>query len=439
LRPAAAQPALPSLGPARILDVELTAAIPPVEPVGGGRAYGRAISLVRLHGRPIGRVELDLAAGELSAGAHASAIWSSLAPAVEAHLGADGLPVPDRLGTQGLPFSPGVPPCVEPLRDALANPPMVSVVVATRDGTATLAPCLDSLLALYYPRYEIVVVDSAPGTTAAHDLIEARYAGKGVRYVREDRPGLAVARNRGLREVSGSVVAFTDDDALADPFWLARLAEGFRSARDVACVTGPILPLELETPAQVLLERWGRLNTGFERRLFDLGPNRPSSPLFPYAAGMFGSGANMAFDTAALLELGGFDPAIGAGTRARGGDDLAAFLDVVSSGFTLVYEPSALVWRRYRRESADLGGQVFDYGVGLTAYLTRAAAERPTRLLGLARRLPDALASAFGGGSPRNAASADFPKELARRELLGMLCGPARYVSSRWAARRPRA
>ena len=52
------------------------------------------------------------------------------------------------------------------------------------------------------------------------------------------------------------MVAFTDDDVIVDPAWLRRCAEAFERARDVACVTGLILPLELETDSQLLLEQF---------------------------------------------------------------------------------------------------------------------------------------------------------------------------------------
>ncbi len=69
-----------------------------------------------------------------------------------------------------------------------------------------------------------------------------------------------------------------------------------------------IVPAELETPAQVWLEQYGGFNKGFEARLFNLSNHKPASPLYPYTAGVFGSGANMAFTRAALNEIGGFDP-----------------------------------------------------------------------------------------------------------------------------------
>jgi glycosyltransferase involved in cell wall biosynthesis len=119
---------------------------------------------------------------------------------------------------------------------------------------------LRALLALDYPRYEIIVVDNAPSTSATADFIRQTYRDvPQVRYVREDRPGLSWARNCGLMAARGEIVAFTDDDVVLDPYWLIELVKAFHVADDVMCVTGLVLPLELETPAQFLLEEFGGL------------------------------------------------------------------------------------------------------------------------------------------------------------------------------------
>jgi hypothetical protein len=145
----------------------------------------------------------------------------------------------------------------------------------------------------------------------------------------------------------------------------------------------------------------------------------------------------MAFSTAVLHEMGGFDPALGAGTGARGGDDLAAFFEVLLRGHRLVYEPAAMVRHSHLRESAALRRQVYGYGVGLTAYLTKCFIDRPALLAPAARQLPRAAAHVFSPESAKNARRpADYPSQLARLELLGMLAGPWAYAGSRRRARR---
>jgi len=198
-----------------------------------------------------------------------------------------------------------------------------------------------------------------------------------------------------------------------------------------------ILPLELETPAQLWLEQYGGFSKGFHDTLFDLEENRPAAALFPYTAGAFGSGASMAFRTDVLRHIGGFDPAIGAGTLALGGDDLAAFFDVVAAGYGVAYAPAALVRHRHRRDYESLRRQAYGYGVGLTAFLTKTVLDRPARLLEIGRRLPRGLAYALSPTSDKNAGKqADYPRRLTWLELKGMVHGPRAYIRSRRA--RPR-
>jgi GT2 family glycosyltransferase len=289
------------------------------------------------------------------------------------------------------------------------------------------------LLALDYPRFEVVVVDNAPTSRATRRLVESlRAEGAPVRYVCEQAAGLARAHDRGLEEVNTPLVALTDDDVVVDRDWLTALAQAFESAGDVACVTGLILPTELETPAQIWFERRARLNKGFSRTIYRGGDDHDDDPLFPYTAGRFGSGANMAFDAAALRSVGGFDTASGAGTPARGGDDLIAFFRVVAAGMALVYEPHALLWHAYRRDVSRLRRQMFDFGAGCTAYLTSVVLERPRVALDLLPRVPRATRYAFSPESPRNPSSGfRFERRLVWAERLGMAYGPLGYVLSK--------
>jgi hypothetical protein len=170
--------------------------------------------------------------------------------------------------------------------------------------------------------------------------------------------------------------------------------------------------------------------------LYRLGSAHDSDPLFPYAAGRFGSGANMAFRTDVLRAVGGFDSALGTGTSARGGDDLAGFFNVVSAGHALVYEPAAIIFHAHRREEGALARQAFGYGAGLTAYLTKTLIDRPTRAYDLVSRTPAGLRHALAAGSEKNARRPpEYPRGLVWRERAGMLAGPALYLLSRHETR----
>ncbi|MFD0569034.1 glycosyltransferase [Kitasatospora gansuensis] len=164
-----------------------------------------------------------------------------------------------------------------------AEPPHISVVIATHNRPELLRQCLDSVLRIDSPQYEVLVVDSAPAGDDAKTLIRERYADR-VRYLREPVAGLARAHNVGLAAARGELIAFTDDDTLVDRHWLAALATAFADDPGTGCVTGLILPAELQTAAQAALHRLGGYDKGFVARRWSLAVP-PGDPLFPFTAG----------------------------------------------------------------------------------------------------------------------------------------------------------
>lgn len=429
------EPEAPNFKPVRVLEVEISQPIPAVPAIEAatGRHYQRALALVRLHTQPLGLVHLRLNDDGLSAEEHAREIWRNLAQEVIKHLRQDGLPEVTELKAGGL-AQLDTPRCQRIRAGLLANAPFVSVVVATRDRPKILlSACLNSLLSLNYPNYEIIVVDNAPRTTATFDLIQQEYADfSPVRYVQEKRPGLVWARNRGLVEARGEIVAYTDDDVVVDEHWLAALVEGFDAAANVGCVTGLILPIELETPAQAWFEEFGGFSKGFTKHVFDMGENRVRAPLFPYDAGRFGSGNNMAFKTSVLASIGGFDTAL----CIAGAEDISAYFRLITRGYTLVYEPASIVYHTHRRDYCGLRQQMYWYGVGLAAYLTKLLVDNPQLLFDFILRVPYGMFYMLSSHSPKHRKkSANYPKELTYLERWGTFYGPIAYARGRWKAR----
>lgn len=432
-----------SRAPVRVAEVELGRALPGLDRGPEGR-HRFAWVLARLHTVPVGLARLEVPAGGLGPEALAAALWGEVAPVATAHLAEDGLPAPAALEAAGL-GTESVPACVRAREELLRSAPFLSVLIPSRERPERLRRCLDSLLASAYPAsaYEIVVVDNRPETDGTRRLIEGYGQPERLRYAREDASGSASARNRGLEVVRSDLVAMTDDDVVVDPHWLAEVARAFTAHPEATCVSGLLLPLELETDAQVWFEEYGGFSRGFEARRFDLAEHRPPGhPLYPYSAGIFGTGNNFAFRRGDLLAIGAFDPALGNGTPALGGVDSEVLLRTILAGRTIVYEPRALVWHAHRPDYESLRRQVHAYGAGLVAYLLKTLLDDPRRVPGFLRRLPAGVRFAFSPGSEKNAGKqTDYPRELTRLERRGMLLGPLAYARSRRAYgphRRPR-
>jgi glycosyltransferase involved in cell wall biosynthesis len=310
----------------------------------------------------------------------------------------------------------------------------VSVVLATHRRPQRLARTLRSLQAQTYPELEVLVVDNAPDGPGAEDVVrELRDAG--IRYLVEPTPGASRARNTGLAAARADLVAFTDDDVDADPDWVGNLAAAF-DAPDIGCVTGLILPARLDTTAELLIEQFGGFSKGYQRRTFSPG-DTGHGPLYPYNAGLFGSGANAAFRRSLFVELGGFPVDLGPATPARGGEDLDGYLSVLMAGYRIAYEPAAIVRHEHRTNDAQLARQVYSYGIGLSAMITKRVVESRAERRAVLRALPAAVRYLLASDSAKNAGKSErYPRRLTAYELAGLAYGPVAYLRSRASARR---
>jgi GT2 family glycosyltransferase len=385
----------------RIVQIDLAGE---VVPVGGLDGYQYIWIFVRHGRRPLGWVRSPR-----------QAVGQQLLPQTIRML------VADQLGAQvfdSLLAGPPAPP---------KYAPPISVIVCTRDHPQQLHRQLQSLMKLVYPRFEVVVVDNAPKDEQTR-LVCQRYPS--VRNILEPQPGLDYARNTGWRCAAHDLVAYTDDDATVDPHWLTAIGEEFQNP-DVQCVTGLTLPLELETEAQEWFENYGGFCRGFVRRVHSRGP---WTTFFPLGAGHFGSGVNMALRKSLLQQTGGFDNALDTGSLTRGGGDLDIFVRAIKAG-TLVYQPAALAWHEHRRTMPQLQRQMFDYGYGYFAFLTKYEQSDPelaTHATAMKRAWPR-----YWGWKRlmRNLKLAlrwrpHFPINLIVREMLGFARGSPSYARS---------
>lgn len=202
--------------------------------------------------------------------------------------------------------------------------PRVSVIVPVRNGATTLGALLDSLLVLDYPsdRLEIIVVDNA-STDETPEILK-RYAPR-VKSVREPRLGASAARNRGVAEAKGEVIAFTDADCVVDPRWL-RGALPLLRREQVGVVGGRILALR---PCNAVC-RFGEQIRDIEKAIHAFR--------LPYA-----DTANWISPVAALEAVGLFDESF---LRA---EDTELSRRLWAAGYAFAYAPEAVVFHRNER------------------------------------------------------------------------------------------
>ena len=230
--------------------------------------------------------------------------------------------------------------------------------------------------------------------------------------------------------VTNGFVVFTDDDVTPDPAWLEVIKATFAAHPGAVCVSGSVLPQSLATTAQRQFHEFGGYGTDFREMELHLSLDPAPSPIFPFHPRLLGTGANMAFRTEALRALGGFDPALGAGTPSCGGEDIDIAVRVLLKGHLLVRQPAAVVWHPSHGSYGELLQQIEDYGCGLGAAISKFATRRATaaRLL---RRVPAGLRVLFGNDSSKNdQRSASYPAELRRAELRGMVRGLLAYQTT---------
>ena len=219
--------------------------------------------------------------------------------------------------------------------------PRVSVVVCAYNAAKTIEDCLASLEGLTYPDYEIILVnDGSKDQTADLGRRHSR-----VRVIDIPNGGLSAARNVGLAEATGAIVAYTDADVRADRDWLTFLIQPFLTS-DVVGSGGPnVVPADDPPMAQCIAR----------------APGGPTHVLLDDRTAEHVPGCNMAFRREALLAIGGFNP-----IYLRAGDDVDICWRLQARGWKIGFAAAALVWHHHRSSVAAYWRQQVGYGEGET-------------------------------------------------------------------------
>jgi GT2 family glycosyltransferase len=392
--------------------------------------HSEARVLIRAHGAPLGYVTVPAGPAETLTERARAVAQLELAESVQRHAQWDST---DDRGEWAAQVA-----C--PRRFADVENPGVTVVICTRDRTPGLEGCLRTVQQVACDSLEILVVDNAPTGHETRDLVAALAVDDPrLRYTCEPKPGLSQARNHGLAAAKFDLVAFTDDDTKVDPGWPLALAAGFAADPEAVCITGLVASSSLDTGSERYFDSRYSWGEAFEPRRYDLVAHRHPSGLYPFSAGIFGTGANFAVRRDAVDRLGGFDPLLGAGSPGRGGEDLDIFLRLILAGGRICYLPSAVVWHQHRSDTEALSEQIYSYGYGLGAYLAKhlRGGQLPVVLLSQGLRRVGVVLRRMRQASEAGQMRAEG-RQLAWDEARGVLAGALCYFrASRRASRSP--
>jgi glycosyltransferase involved in cell wall biosynthesis len=214
--------------------------------------------------------------------------------------------------------------------------PKVSVVVCSYNGGRTLEGCLRSLSRLNYPNYETIVIDD--GSTDDTSAIAQRFP---VRCIRTENGGLSRARNLGVAESTGEIVAFIDADAFADRDWLFYMVTALQD-QEASAVGGPNLSPQGDP---------------FLARCVDHAPGNPTHVLIDDHFAEHVPGCNMAFRKDALVAIGGFDV-----VHRTAGDDVDVCWKLLARDRKIAFAPSGIVWHHRRPSIGAFLKQQKGYG-----------------------------------------------------------------------------
>ncbi|HYN63294.1 MAG TPA: glycosyltransferase, partial [Candidatus Limnocylindrales bacterium] len=251
----------------------------------------------------------------------------------------------------------------------------ISVVVCTLNRADSLRATLQSLSAqqLSSEAFETIVVDNG-SSDATRAVAEEFAAAAGVRYLLEPVLGLCHARNAGWRVARGQYVAYLDDDALAEPSWLAELLATFGRVQPTpGCVGGRVDPLyEAPRPS------WLSDEIALSLTIIDW-PNGPHAIADLRQEWLVG--ANLAFPRAVLEQVGGFHPALDrAGNNLLSSGDVYLQRLILDAGYSCYYQPGARV--QHRVPAARLERRWFVrryYWQGVSDAVMEILHERPSR------------------------------------------------------------
>jgi len=232
------------------------------------------------------------------------------------------------------------------------NTPFVSIVVPAYNDQKNIEVCINSLKKQDYPKdgYEIIVVDNNSKDNTAEVIKKQQ-----VIYILEDKIQTSyAARNRGIRESRGDILAFTDSDCIADKKWITSGVAALKNKK-IGGVGGKVVafnPVNYIEIYQAEKDIFGQ-----EKFLRETNRLKRNGRIVT---------CNAFYKKELFKKVGLFEPAL-----ISGGDHDFSIRVQKDTDYLLQYEPKAIIYHKHRTNLKSFWKQYYKYGLG-RIYLAKA-------------------------------------------------------------------
>lgn len=217
----------------------------------------------------------------------------------------------------------------------------ISIIICTYNRAESLNRALHSIMTMSVPDnllWEIITVDNNSQDNTKEIVENFRIkSGLNVFYVFEDKKGLSNARNRGIKEAHGEIIAFIDDDVIVDEYWLVNLHKGFEIYNPAVLAGKAIIRNESHLP------KWFSKAISDPLGGFDKGDNIIIAD--SQYSQQIGTGANMSFKREIFDKVGFFRTDLGRkGNKLYMGEETELYWRIKNLGEKCIYYPFAIVY-----------------------------------------------------------------------------------------------
>ncbi len=242
----------------------------------------------------------------------------------------------------------------------MSEPTRVSAVICTRNRPDLIGTAVQSVLANTYPSFDLLVVDQSTDGRTGRIVNGLQAEHPNLRYLHTEKAGLSRAYNIGIRETTGDVLAFTDDDCVAPREWITSIVGAFTVDAEAELMYGQVLlPTALldkrdDVPTLAIPIAW-----------------RQSRRIAPFQ--LYGMGANFAARRSLFDRIGLFDEVLGGGGPLKSSQDFDLQYRAYIAGVTTTYRPEVQIEHYGLRLPEQWPATDRAYGTGDGAFYTKHA------------------------------------------------------------------